>query len=166
MVAVSNNADLQRLFSTAVHALDRLSEAGIEPSQVLSMAARRKGAEGIPFSVFNARLGTLESIVKYLREELLLDYSAIAGLLNRNEAPIGITYRKARQKLAQRLDVSSEETLPFSAFKDKRLSVLESASYNLAMQGYDWHEIATILRRNDKTIWTVLDRAKRKLRKK
>ena len=149
-------------------ALEGLSELGIGPEQAVRMAKLRQG-KGIPISIFNPHLGALESIVKYMREELLLDYCTIARILGRNVGPIGVTYRRASRKLKNPLDISSKESIPFEALcanQAKQLSVFESLAYHLAKQGYDWHEIARIVHRHDKTVWTVLDRTKKKMRRK
>jgi hypothetical protein len=138
----------------ALEILDR--NYGIKPSQALSIAESRKDA-GIPVSIFNSKLGALESIVKYMREDLLLSYANIGKLLGRNAGPIGVTYRRAVLKMPGKLDSSSEIILPFSILGNDKLSVLECISSYLVKQGKDWHEIAKIMHRHDKTIWTVLD---------
>lgn len=164
MVNASQKGDVNRLLAEAADALERLDSLGVAPDDVLRVVSARQDVRGVPVSVFNSRLGALESVVKYLREELLLSYDSIAVLLHRNPGPVGVTYRRAKKKHGGRLDVSADETVPFSVFGDGLLSVLESIAYHLALQGHDWHEIAHIMCRHDKTIWTVLDRAKRKLR--
>jgi hypothetical protein len=165
MVDASDSArNVQRLLSEAASALERLEQAGVGAEEVLRVVQRRQDVEGVPVSIFNPRLGALESIVKYMREELLLDYGSIARLLGRNEGPVGVTYRRARVKMSGRLDIGGGEAIPFDVLSDEKLSVLESIAYYLAKQGHDWHEIAQMMCRHDKTIWTVLDRAKRKLR--
>jgi hypothetical protein len=160
--------NVQRLLDSVGAALDGLSELGIRPEQAVQLAKVRQ-RKGIPLSIFNPYLGALESIVKYMREELLLDYNTIAGILGRNAGPIGVAYRRTRQKLKGALDISSKESIPFEALRAKEnygLSVFESLAYHLAKKGYDWHEIAGIMHRHDKTVWTILDRAKKKMRRR
>lgn len=158
--------DVQRLLGSVSAALEELSRRGIRPEEAVQLARARQAA-GIPLSIFNPHLGALESIVKYMREELLLDYGTIAGMLGRKEGPVGVTYRRSKRKMPCPLDASSKESIPFEALRVNSrhgLSVFESLAYHLARQGYDWHETARLLHRHDKTVWTVLDRAKRKLR--
>ena len=166
MVDITKERAVKRLLDTAGAALSGLSELGVRPEEVWRVLEKRKQEAGIPVSIFNTRLGALESIVKYMREELALDYCSIARMLSRGEGPIGVTYRRAKRKHAGRLDVSADDVVPFSVLCGGRLSVLEGISYHLAKQGHDWHDIARIMCRHDKTIWTVLDRAKRKMRAK
>ncbi len=163
MKDITKDAELKRLINSLSAVLGELESRGVEVQDALGAASSR---QGIPVSIFNPHLGALESIVKYMREELLLDYGTIASMLGRNPGPIGVTYRRAKNKLGEALDISSKEKIPFEALRakeTKHLSVLESLAYHLAKQGYDWHEIAQIVCRHDKTVWTVLDRAKRKL---
>ena len=163
-IGPGDTQDAWRILSEAASALEKLDSYGVDVGQVVELVRARKELRGIPVSVFNPDLGALESIVKYMREELLLGYDAIAALLGRNPGPIGVTYRRAKRKFSGRLDCSSEEVVPFSVLDSGNLSVLESVSMYLAQQGHDWHAIARLMRRHDKTIWTVLDRAKKKMK--
>jgi len=164
MNITEKHRNVQKLLDQVGAGLDALSRHGIRPEQAVRMAKALQEERGIPLSIFNPNLGALESIVKYLREELFLDYKTIAKLLHRHEGPIGVTYRRSRRKLKGELDTSSREKMPFDVFKNKKLSVFENIAYYLAKQGNDWHKIARLLHRHDKTVWTVLDRAKKKMR--
>lgn len=166
MVKNAERRDVEKLIGSLGAVLGELQSRGVGASDALMLANLQRG---VPLSVFNSSLGALESIVKYMREELLLDYVTIARMLGKNSGPIGVTYRRSLVKLKKSLDTSSKESIPFEALREnsaKGLSVFESVAYHLARQGHDWHEIARILHRHDKTVWTVLDRAKRKMRKK
>lgn len=53
--------------------------------------------------------------------------------------------------------------LPSSIFRDRSLKVLETlVEYLKDQQHLTFHEIAVLLNRNDRTIWTVYSRAKKK----
>jgi len=122
----------------------------------------------IPVSVFdNDYLSPLESIVKYLHENENLRLFEIAKLINRDQRSVGVTYRFARRKMKVKLKIRvSKHTLPVSVIADKKLSVLEGIVYYLK-QTYmlSYHDTALILRRNDRTVWTVYQRALKKLKK-
>ena len=169
MVKNVESKDVARLLGSLGAVLGALNDKGIHASDALILAGSQRGQPaGIPISIFNSSLGALESIVKYMREELLLDYATIASMLGKNPGPIGVTYRRSLVKLNMSSDVSSKESIAFEALRadsTKGLSVFESVAIQLARQGHDWHEIAQILHRHDKTVWTVLDRAKRKMSK-
>ncbi|MDP6641882.1 MAG: hypothetical protein QGF74_00675 [Candidatus Nanoarchaeia archaeon] len=122
----------------------------------------------IPSSIFNEKLGSLESIVKYLRENLNIKISKIASLLNRNDKTIWATYNKAKKKYPEKFkEQESKANIPVSIISSRKFSVLESIVYYLK-ENYDinFHEIALILKRNDRTIWTVYQKAKKKESKK
>jgi len=55
--------------------------------------------------------------------------------------------------------------LPVSTIAGRKLSVLESIVYNLReTYSLSYHEIALIMRRDDRTVWTVYYRALKKLK--
>lgn len=119
----------------------------------------------IPASIFrNDYLSVLETVTKYLRKEKELSYSKIASLLNRSAGPIGITYRKAKQKMPAKLHITAEPiTIPVEIFKDRILSVLEVLTEYLKDKfELSYHQAAVMLNRDDRTIWTVYFRAKKK----
>ena len=119
----------------------------------------------IPISVFkNKSLAPLETIVKYLREEMDYSYNEIAFLLNRKQGPIGVTYRIAKKKLSSKLDITStENSIPLSIFKDSKLSIFETIVLYLKDDSkLKFKVIAKLLNRNYRTIWTVYRRAKNK----
>jgi len=117
----------------------------------------------IPSSIFTNKLSPLESIVKYLRENLELDYNRIAELLNRNRKTVWQAYKNAAKKLQIKFEVEETEyNIPVSVFKD-RLSVLETIVVHLKDQyRLSYRQIAQLLKRNERTVWTVYQRARRK----
>lgn len=140
--------------------------SGLSFEEILERLKERRDnkVEEVPVSVFrNHKLSALEAVVKHLKENAGLSYKLIAEKLGRNYAPIAITYRNARRKMPSRLDDSSRENIPLSVFRDKKLSVLESIAWFLKGRGKTYHDIATLLRRDDRTIWTVCARARRKV---
>jgi hypothetical protein len=53
--------------------------------------------------------------------------------------------------------------VPVYLFRDRSVAVLEAlVEYLKDVQGLSYHEIAVLLNRNDRTIWTVYNRAKKK----
>jgi len=54
-------------------------------------------------------------------------------------------------------------TIPTMIFKDRRLAVLESiVAYLKENKGMQYHEIAEMLNRDQRTIWTVYQRTLKK----
>lgn len=53
--------------------------------------------------------------------------------------------------------------IPVSILKDRKLSALEAISeYLKETLNMNYHEIAVLMNRDDRTIWTVYNRAKKK----
>ncbi|MDO8740267.1 MAG: hypothetical protein Q7J54_01690 [Candidatus Woesearchaeota archaeon] len=53
--------------------------------------------------------------------------------------------------------------IPVSILKDRKLSALEAISeYLKESLNMNYHEIAVLMNRDDRTIWTVYNRAKKK----
>ena len=121
--------------------------------------------DSIPLSVFdNKELSSLETICKYLKENQNLSYHEIAVLLNRNDRTIWTTYNNSKKKLPALFPISkSEYYLPISIFKERKLAVLETIAVYLKDEcNLTFHQIAVLLNRNDRTIWTVYNRGKKK----
>ena len=117
----------------------------------------------IPVSIFIKRLSVLETVTKYLKEELNLSYHQIGVLLNRDERNIWHTYKNANKKHTPKLKVTfSKYFIPISIFQNK-LSVLENIVLYLKDElSLSYHAIAVLLERNDRTIWTMYQRARKK----
>ena len=70
-----------------------------------------------------------------------------------------------RKSNAAEIDNSSSETLsiPISVLKDRSISVLEAlVEYLKEVKNLTYHEIAELTNRDDRTIWTVYNRVKKK----
>lgn len=105
----------------------------------------------IPTSVFQNDSG-LRGIVKFLHDEKQMTFSEIASSLSRHVNTIRTSYEKS-----QPLKKASGEYLPVRIFARK--APLEAASVYLADEGHKLKDIARILGRNSKTVWTALNRA-------
>ncbi len=118
----------------------------------------------IPTSIFSKKLSSLETITKYLKEEQNLNFSKIASLLNRNPRTIWGAYSSAIKKQKQSFKIKrSEFFIPTSILTGRKFSVLESIVVYLKEEfSLSYHKIALLLNKNDRTIWTVYSRAKKK----
>lgn len=117
----------------------------------------------IPISAYNDILSPLETDVKYLKENLNFDYVNIAKLLARNRKTIWQAYKNAVRKMPERLKVSDTEyNIPVSVLRYE-LSILEATVAYLKDEfDINYHEIGELLKRNEKTVWTVYNRAQNK----
>ncbi|MBU2612128.1 MAG: hypothetical protein KKB62_00215, partial [Nanoarchaeota archaeon] len=120
----------------------------------------------IPVSIFRKEIGSLESIVKYMKENLNMKYVEIAKALGRDERTIWTSYKKSKEKFPEAFAVKEdEETIPASIFKENDLTVLESIVVYLKKKGLKYSEIAQIIGRDQRNVWTIYLRASKKLNK-
>ncbi|MCX6747089.1 MAG: LamG domain-containing protein, partial [Candidatus Pacearchaeota archaeon] len=113
----------------------------------------------IPITIFSSKLGCLESIAKYMKENLNMNYREIAKEIGRNERTIWTSYKKAKEKKGESFDIKEKGMLmPISIFKDNNLTVLESIILYLKERGMKYSEIARLLNRDQRNIWTTYSR--------
>ena len=141
------------------HLLNELSSESITAKDVLASKDVL-----IPVGIFdNEVLGSLEAIVKFLHENSSLRFSRIARLLNRDARTVWSTYSKASKKLSKPFkDFSKQIMIPSSVFSDRNFSTLECLVAYLKDLGHSNHEVAVLLQMDDRTIWTVYDKVKKK----
>jgi DNA-binding CsgD family transcriptional regulator len=63
------------------------------------------------------------------------------------------------------LDTTSEVKIPISEISSRKLSVLESIVAYLKNQGMTLSQIASTIQRDQRTVWTIAERARRKAAK-
>ena len=119
----------------------------------------------LPINIFKTdELSALEAIVKYLKENKELTFHNIAVLLKRDDRTIWATYAKSRTKMIAHFHLMpSKHVIPAGLFAERKLSVLETIVHYLKHSiKLNLHEIAVLLNRDDRTIWTVWHRASKK----
>lgn len=118
-----------------------------------------EGEEFIPSSIFSSKLGSLQAIVKYLKDHRGKKFSEIALMLSRDQRTIWHTYKQSEGKKIKVLD---SERIPLSILKNRNQSVLENIIIHLKNSGKSFNEISVILKRNYQTIYTTYRKARRK----
>ena len=117
----------------------------------------------IPVSIFTNGASGLESISKYLKDVLGIRYCNIAGILNRDDRTIWGAHQGANAKSENFDAADSGVKVPVSIFHDRKLSVLEAISeYLKEERSMRFCEIAQAINKNQRTVWTVYSRAKKK----
>ena len=117
----------------------------------------------VPVSAFTNGASGLESISKFLKESTGMKYCAIADLMNRNDRTIWGACSNAQKKAPNFTFSDSSVKIPISIFHDRSLSVLEAiAEYLKESQNMRYCEIAQVLGKDQRTVWTVYSRAKKK----
>lgn len=141
------------------------SKHDLTDEQILRLVRADEVSETIPASVFvDSRLRPLESVCKYLREEKRLEYNEIAAVLNRDYRTIWTTYNNSSKKVKGRLAIPpTKYELPLNIFQDRKLSVLEAVVSCLKDKfGLKFAEIAVVLRRDQRNVWSIYHKAKKK----
>jgi len=117
----------------------------------------------IPITIFSKELGALESLTKYMKENLNMNYKEIAEELNRDERTIWTAYKKASEKQKATREIKETKIfLPISIFKNEKLTILESIILYLKEKGMKYIEIAKLLDRDQRNIWTIYSRVIKK----
>ena len=119
----------------------------------------------VPVVIFNNNLSSLESVVKYLKENLNLATKEIAKLLNRNEKTIYQAYSSSKEKLQEEFkEEESKFYIPISILRERKLGVLESiVKFLHEVPKLKFSEISRLIQRDQRTIWTAYSRANKKL---
>ena len=113
----------------------------------------------IPSCIFDRKLSVFEAIVKYLKENLGLANRDIALLTSKSQKSIWQAYNFARKKVSSVFEiVASDYYVPVSVLK-KPFTVFESVvKYLKEDVMLNFHEIGILLKRDDRTIWTIYQR--------
>jgi predicted DNA-binding protein (UPF0251 family) len=125
----------------------------------LSRRRKKKKKYKVPVSIFTKELGGLEALTKYLRENLHLSYKEAAELINRDERTVWTAYSKAKEKLPEKLNDKSDTAISLSVFKS-RLTPLAAAISHLKGEGLRNKEIAELINRDERNVWTIYNRIK------
>jgi DNA-directed RNA polymerase specialized sigma24 family protein len=140
---------------------------GLKKEEIIDMMKLREKSY-IPITVFTKKLGGLEAIVKYLKENLNLNYREISKMLSRDERTIWTAYKKSKKKMPEILSVEKTSVvLPIDIFKNRKFTVLEATILYLKERGMKFSEIAKLIKRDprnvQKTYSRVIEKMKRNL---
>jgi predicted DNA-binding protein (UPF0251 family) len=121
----------------------------------------------LPLFIFRNGLSGLEAISKYLKEIIGLRYCQIADLLNRDDRTIWDAYNSAKQKNGSRFTLEKFSfSIPLNIFNNRSLSILETLTTYLKEElNLRYCQIASLLNKDARTIWTAYNRAKKKIMK-
>lgn len=113
----------------------------------------------IPIDAFNDKLGCLETVVKYFRENKGMSFKEMAELFGRSSSTVINSYNKAKKKLPESLNTNSNFLIPAEVFSNKGFSIFENLVIYLKEEhNLRFREIGKLISRNEKTIWTVYKR--------
>ena len=147
------------------------SKKGVKDSYIGSSAQTKESKLLISPSIFRKNpLSILEAVVKFLKEDARYTYHEIGVMLNRDERNIWTVYDRARKKqkkipFSRAEKQPSDISIPLSVLKERKLCTLEGVStYLKKSHNLNYHEIGLMLDRDERNIWTVYHRAKKKLK--
>jgi hypothetical protein len=145
--------------------VSKKNKKGALDSEILSKHSKIE----IPVSVLRRRpLTTFEALVVFLKEEYGLNYHNIAVLLDRNERGIRIIYYRAKDKLKRFFRKSvlitrSGIKIPLKVLRKRPMTTYEALVVFLReVLGFNYHNLALILDRNERDVRKVYYRAKAK----
>ena len=150
------------LKALAEQLLTKISEDNLK--QILTEVIVKSQEILVPVSIFNSKLGSLETNCRYLKDNLNLNFKQISLLINRNERTVWCSYSNSLKKFKQRLVVEdSKFSFPLGIISSRKLSTLESIIYYLRENfGLSYVELASILKRDQRNIWTIYNKARKK----
>lgn len=136
---------------------------GLTSEDVFSLVSPVSAGYDIPSCIFdNSKLSIFEAIVKYLKENKDLELKQVSELLNKGYNTVWTTYSNARKKMGDKFKIVNCVVIPISIFEDKNLTVFENVvKYLKEEAGLSNKKIGLMLHRNNKTIWTIYNRAKK-----
>jgi len=136
----------------------------IAPEEALRLIKEKEDLS-VPLSVFERfELTFLEALVKYLHENLSMRFSQIAKSLNKNPVSIWGCYKKSKAKHPNQFspDLSKGE-VPLVIFTSKKYTISEALVHYLSQERkMRYIDIAKLLNRDSRTIWSLARRALKK----
>jgi len=121
--------------------------------------------EFVPLSIFSSKTSPLESLCYYMHKEKNHNLSEIGELLGRSQKTVWQAVNDAKKKNTSfNVNTIDERyNIPVSLFSDRTFSILENLCIYLRDNFHlKYSEIAFLLNKNQRTIWTCCNRAKKK----
>ena len=138
-------------------------------TQTSQISKKNRGSDSVQYApsyiFLNRKHTILEALIVFLRERKKLSYRKIANLLNRDHRFVYNSYANAKDKeLITKYTISPNyKLIPISIFSDKKIPALEAITLYLKDElSLTYHKISLLLNRDDRTIWTVYQRTKKK----
>lgn len=136
----------------------------IAPEEAIKLMHVRNEVS-VPLSIFERfELTFLEALVKYLHENQNMRFSDIARSLDKNPVSIHGCYKKSKTKHPNQFspDLGKGE-IPLAIFTNKKFTISESLVHYLSQEKrMRYIDIAQLLHRDSRTIWSLAKRALKK----
>ena len=140
------------------------TDLDIKPSQQILITVEQDLK--VPLTIFSNKK-PFQTLTKWLYDQGL-STTIIARLLNRSQQAVWLSISKARKQesLGNSKTSKTDLQIPISVFQDRDLSIMEHLVLYLSNKGFSQSQIASMLDRSLKTIWTWKSRALKKLQAK
>lgn len=117
----------------------------------------------VPLTIFHdTKLGVLEALVRYLREEKEMSFIDMSRLLGRDNKVLWRCYANAKKKSKKKPRHAQYVSIRY--FINPKLTCFESITLNLKDNyGYSLKRITDLMGRNYPTVWATYNRAKKKV---
>ena len=113
--------------------------------------------------MFTKELSPFETVVKYLRQSKGMKFPEIGKMLGKNPSSCWLAYRNASSKCSKKFIVRfSEHDIPLGELRSDKFSLLELITAYLKDEGLKFSEMAKLLKRNERTLWTAYHRKMKK----
>ena len=125
---------------------------------------KQEMGETAPVSIFTVELTPLEAVAKFLKENKNYSLREISKLISRDERNVWHIYSDSRKKHPKLFkDIKADILVPIKIFSNQKLSALESIVVYLKEKfSLNYSQVAVLLNRDKRTVWTVYQRAKKK----
>jgi hypothetical protein len=136
-----------------------------EVVELLSKTPAKEREISVPVPIFREQqLTHLGSLIKYLKETESLSFQQIAAVLQRDAKAVSKIYMVSCRKKHGSFTICDDDfCVPLSAFNNRSLSILENLTeYLKDTSKLRYNEIARLINRDQRTIWTSYVRAKQK----
>ena len=118
----------------------------------------------VPVDIFSEKLGSFESIVKFLVENYNLSFSEISSLLDRSYSSIWNAYSSSKEKFPSRFAPKPCLAFPLSILRNKEFGVLENiVAYLRDIYGMSYRKISILVARDERTVWTSYQKINKKM---
>jgi DNA-directed RNA polymerase specialized sigma24 family protein len=125
--------------------------------------ARIGREDNIPVTIFSREVGALEVLCKYMKENLGMSYHEIAVRISRNDRTVWTACHKAQEKSKEKISARKTEIfIPASVLGDRKYTILEAVIVHLKGKGMKFNEIAKLVDRDQRNVWTIYSRAVKK----
>jgi len=136
---------------------------GIDIDDILIILKEKDKLISVPLDIFQTKLSPLESICKYLKDNLAYNFSQIAKLLSRDDRTIWITYENSKKKKVLFKISKTSYIIPIVILSNRKFSILENLTLYCTQElNLTIKELARLLNKKPSSLWTVYNRALKK----